>query len=97
MRTIERAILLAVGGGFAVTGLALLASGGIDLPTRRPPVAFRFSGVPLLLLALSPLAAAAVSLGIGSGRLARDGRPTQVLIVVAIVSLGAAFLMAPKA
>lgn len=79
-----------------VVGVAVLASGGLSLPTRDPSVGFRFGGMALLLLALARMLEGGVVLALARGRLARDGRWTRGLLVAAMAAVAAAFVLAPK-
>jgi len=86
----------AFAAGLVAFGLWILLSGGVELPTRRPPVAFHFSGLSLLLLGASPITLGTTLLAVVRGRLPLNGRSTQLLIGLALALLGIAFAIVPK-
>lgn len=89
------AVLLG-GSALILTGLYVLSSGGMSLPTRHPPQQFHFSGLSLFLLGLPPLVAGVLSLAIGCGFVHRESKTTHWAILISIASLCLAFILAPK-
>lgn len=96
MSTLSRVLVLMFGAGLALLGVVILFSGGLSLPTRSPPTQFRFSGLTLLLLGASPLAAGATALAIAFDLAHRESRAVRSALAAAIVALGLAFVLAPK-
>ena len=97
MSSLSKLAVTLFGSALALTGLYILLSGGISLPTRQPPRQFHFSGFSLFLLGLSPLVAGLLSLAIARGSVHRESKATQLAIGISIASLGLAFVLAPKA
>ncbi len=93
---LSRLVVIAVGLVLTLGGLGLFFSGGIALPTRTPPLQFRFSGVPLLLLGTSALLWGGVCLAIAFRRLDRTSRVTRVLVGMGIALVALSFGLAPK-
>lgn len=93
----SRVVAIAAGLALVLTGMALLFSGGISLPTRTPSIHFRFSGAPLLLLGTAPLLLGGVCLAITFQRLDRTSTMTRVLVGVGIAMVALSFVLAPKA
>lgn len=91
-----RVLLAAAGAGALLLGLGLLASGGMTLPTRHPPVAFHFSGLALGLLALAPVLVGSLLLALASGRLRRDTPAARRWAGAAIAAVALAFVLAPR-
>ncbi len=97
MFTLSKLAVILFGSALALLGLFVLLSSGVSLPTRHPPRQFHFSGFSLFLLGLSPLVAGLLSLAIARGSVHRESKATQLAIGISIVSLGLAFILAPKA
>lgn len=94
--TSGKAFAMACGAALVLLGVVLLAGGVVSLPTRNPAVAFRFDGMALVLLALAPMLAGGVLIGVATGRLAHDGRGTRALLLASMAAVALAFVLAPK-
>ena len=90
----SRLIALLFGAALALTGVFILFSGGIDLPTRHPPKRMHFRGLSLLLLGVSPLVAGGAVIGIAQGRWDRESRAVHGAIGCSIGALCVALLLA---
>jgi hypothetical protein len=97
MSTLSKLPSLLFGAALVLLGLFTFFSGGISLPTRSPPSEFRFGGMPLFFLGLSPFVAGLLSLALAGGFVHRESRTTRWAIGVSFVALALAFLLAPTA
>jgi len=96
MSKLPTIVLFLVGLAFVLLGVVALFGGGVALPTRHPPVQFHFKGLPLVLLALGPMAIGGILIALVKGRLQRDSAATRVALGAAMAAVGLAFILAPK-
>lgn len=80
---------------FVAVGVGILASSGLALPTKTPPLRLLFAGIALLL-GSSPLSPGLICLALTGDRLQPRSRFTTLALGFGMALIGAAFLLAPK-